>query len=85
MAKNAINTFSQPTDPSATVVCKDLLESPDIEHNDSLRDIQSIRAGEPIVIKADAYGKPPLLGNAQETVPNRHEEPLHCSQCLRKG
>ena len=58
MAKNAINTFSQPTDPSATVVCKDLLESPDIEHNDSLRDIQSIRAGEPIVIKADANEAP---------------------------
>ena len=59
IAKNAINTVSRPSEPTSEVTVKDMLESPDIEYGECYRDIQIIKSGDPLIIKAEAMGKPP--------------------------
>lgn len=52
-------TFSDPSEPTSPVVCRDELEPPYIEYDSKLSSGVLVKAGEPIQFGAKIYGKPP--------------------------
>ena len=54
----AIGSISEASEISAAIVCRDELEPPSFEYEQSLRDVQIVRAGDSAKFILRVYGKP---------------------------
>ena len=52
-------TFSEPSEPTSPVICRDELEPPYVDYDPKLRDALVVKAGDAIHFDAKIYGKPP--------------------------
>ena len=53
-----LGSLSEPSEISASIICRDELEPPSFEYEQSLRNIQIVRAGDNAKFILRVYGKP---------------------------